>query len=84
MFAGRVPSLFVLGTVNWRSTVSPRRSAARSAGATGSFTSGGSGGPFLPQLAHSRTTINAETAEPAEKNLPCEFRVFGADRRSLG
>src|SRR6266545_4636180 len=58
--AGFVPSVFVAGTVNWRSTDSPRRSATRSAGGTGSLTSGGSGGPFLPQP---QTTINAKAAK---------------------
>src|SRR5262245_24235093 len=76
--AGRVPSVFASGTVNCRSTPAPRRSAVESAGATGSLTSGGSGGPLFPQPP---ITINAKTAKSAKtfflKTLIC-FAVFAA------
>src|SRR4051812_23057047 len=60
-FAGRVLSVFVLGTVNRRSTTSPRRCATRSPGGDGNLTRGGSGGPLRPHAiteTHSATTIN--------------------------
>ncbi len=59
--AGLLLSVFVAGTVNWTLTSSPRRSAMRLAGAAGSLTSGGSGGPFLPQPR--RDTARARSAE---------------------
>src|SRR5262245_28982249 len=63
MLAGREPSVLVLGTVSWMATSRPLRSATRSAGAEGTLTSGGSGGPFRPQA------VTAATRSDDRKNL---------------
>jgi hypothetical protein len=48
--------------VNRTVTSSPWRSALRSPGAAGSFTSGGSGGPFFPHPAEASTSAHASAA----------------------
>src|SRR5205823_6974018 len=78
MLAGRLLSVFDDGTVNCRSTVAPRRSAVNSAGAAGIFTSGGSGGPFLPHAGSRTTTISAQIAETTRS----EERRVGKECRS--
>src|SRR5437879_13322442 len=80
MLAGRLLSVFDDGTVNCRSTVAPLRSAENSAGAAGIFTSGGSGGPFLPHAGSRTTTINAQIAETAEKSTLCVRGELCVDR----
>src|SRR5205085_9879415 len=85
MLAGRLPSVLVFGTVNCRSTMSPRRDAVRSGGATGILSSGGSGGPFLP---HETTTSNApiaQSADAAENSFRCargNRRLAARDRET--
>src|ERR1700674_3344885 len=59
MLAGRDPSTWAAGTVNRSRTSAPRRATLKSEGGAGTFTSGGSGGPFFP---HAIMSIAAATS----------------------
>src|SRR3954452_20313525 len=81
--AGCTPLWFVRGTVNLTVTRSPDRFAVTSAGADGTFSNGGSGGPFLPQAAPSATKTTAAASRSGSGRRRVTFGVDAADASGM-